>query len=206
MALAYGQRMLGRDNPNYRNAGSRICCECKRGFFSYQPRRKFCSLFCRDNSRGEYHMRMSSKKDANHWQIVRLLMAGGAFVRDTSRAFFGVPDLLVWYKGIWSFIEVKNPDTYYGRKGLNKQQRKWAEDWQGGPVFIVRTPEDVAYFLAWELDKLDQAGGGHGRQEVASRAAKNKTISKPKIHTVRSVEAALVTVGVLRHAPACELR
>jgi len=143
-------------------------------------------------------MRMSSKKDANHWEIVRLLMAGGAFVKDMSRAFFGVPDLLVWYKGIWSFIEIKNPQSYYGKKGLNKQQRKWAEDWCGGPVFVIRTADDVALFLAWRLTELEHVGGSDGWQDAVKHAADNASVSKPKVHTVRSIDGALAIVGLIK--------
>jgi hypothetical protein len=179
MAQGYAHRMRGENNPNYRNAGMHICLQCRKQFQHYNKSRKFCSVACR-NINGEYIVRASSKKDGNHWEIVRLLLRGGAWVRDLSRAFYGVPDLLIWYHGIWSLAEVKNPNTSYGRRGLNKMQSKWANDWQGGPVLILRTAEDVANFLAWNLDKIEREGEKPGWAEVVAKAAKNKAVSRPK--------------------------
>ena len=46
-------------------------------------------------------------------------------------------------------MEVKNPRNGYGRSGLNKNQLKWASEWKGKPVVVVRTPEEaVNYVLA----------------------------------------------------------
>lgn len=106
------------------------------------------------------HLRTNAKKDANHDDVTKWLEDGGAVVRDLSRAMFGVPDLLVWYVKKWHLIEVKNPKHTYGRRGLNEAQMKWALEWKGGPVYIVRTKDDVDAFLVGELDKLEHVGGG----------------------------------------------
>jgi hypothetical protein len=38
-------------------------------------------------------------------------------------------------------MEIKNPKTAYGRKGLNKNQLKWKEQWTGGTYCVVDGPE-----------------------------------------------------------------
>jgi hypothetical protein len=34
-------------------------------------------------------------------------------------------------------VETKNPETGYGRSGLNKNQRGFAGKWKGGPVNVA---------------------------------------------------------------------
>ena len=157
MAQDYATRMRGSDNPNYRDAAKKLCEQCGAPYKNYNKSSRFCSLGCRD--RANDHLRTNAKKDANHQRVVDRLEAGGAKVIDTSRMMFGFPDLLVWHVKAWHTVEIKNPDTHYGRKGLNKQQEKWSKEWQGGPVYIIRTDEDVDTFLIGELSKLDQMGG-----------------------------------------------
>lgn len=157
MSEGYKVRMRGHENPNFRNASVRSCKVCEKEFHSYQKDRIYCGLSCRDTE--AYQLRTNAKKDANHNEIVALLEAGGAVVKDMSKALFGVPDLLVWHHERWNLVEIKNPNTQYGKKGLNKTQKKWANDWQGGPVYIVRTGADVDKFLSGELSDLDAVGG-----------------------------------------------
>lgn len=154
MAQAYAVRMSGASNPNFKGAGHRTCEQCNRSFHSYNKARRFCSMVCRD--RGSEHLRTNAKKDANHDLIVEVLTKGGAFVRDLSRAMFGVPDLLVWHHGAWHLIEVKNPKTSYGKRGLNKMQAGWAKSWQGGPIYIVRTVDDALAFLGGKLTPVSK--------------------------------------------------
>lgn len=101
-------------------------------------------------------MKYGNKKDANHKEIVQLLRALGAFVKDLSDAGNGVPDLIVWHLNAWRLVEIKNTQTSYGKKGLNKVQRKWADDWRGGTVYIIKTDEDVKNFMAGKFDKVEK--------------------------------------------------
>lgn len=79
----------------------------------------------------------AAKVDANHKEVVDALKTIGASIIDASRLGKGMPDLIVGFRGQTILIEVKNPKTQYGRKGLNENQRKWAESWRGGPLAIV---------------------------------------------------------------------
>jgi hypothetical protein len=104
-----------------------------------------------------------SKKDANHAEIIDAMRKAGMAVLDLSRMGKGVPDLLVSIPphsvGMTVLADVKNPKTRYGRKGLNGLQKKFAEDWQGSPVYLVRTVEDVLNMAAGRLDLIDKHGG-----------------------------------------------
>ena len=168
MAVGYRERMRGSANPNFKNAGFHECLYCKKVFHRHNPNSKYCGMACRDQE--AFHLRTNAKKDANHKEIVAALEAGGASVIDTSRALFGVPDLIVGYKLTTFLVEVKNPKTTYGRKGLNKMQKSWAKESNGAPVYILRTIEDVKKFLDGKLDEIDHEGGYYAKQQDAPTA------------------------------------
>jgi Holliday junction resolvase len=159
MSKAYKTRLQGSQNPNYSNAGYRTCKICNNKFKSYQKQRKYCSLKCRDIEFSTYPMRLKAKKDANHNEIVAILEAGGVVVKDMSTQGRGFPDILAWHLEAWYLIEIKNPKTEYGRKGLNKNQIDFLKDWKGGPVFVMRTNEEANNFVAGKLELLEIVGG-----------------------------------------------
>jgi hypothetical protein len=74
-----------------------------------------------------------AKKDANHKEIVKALEQMGACVVDFSSIGGGMPDLAVWCRAAWHMVEIKNLETGYGRRGLNKLQE--VKDWQGAGLF-----------------------------------------------------------------------
>jgi len=158
VSIAYKVALLGKQNPNFRNAGIKICKVCKKQYKSYDKRRKYCSMVCRDVE-GNEALRHNARKDANHNEIVEILEKGGIIVKDTSKLMQGFPDLLVWHMDAWHLVEIKNPNTAYGKKGLSKSQQKFADDWRGGPVFIMRTKEDAEKFIIGEFAEIDQVGG-----------------------------------------------
>lgn len=78
----------------------------------------------------------SQRVDANQDQIVSVLEAVGASVVPIGRPV----DLLVGFRGMTFLLEVKNPDSSYGKKGANKAQQEFTKLWQGHPPAIVSTP------------------------------------------------------------------
>jgi 5-methylcytosine-specific restriction endonuclease McrA len=46
MAVGYTSRMTGKNNPNFRDAGRKICQSCGKEFRSYEKTRKLCSMAC----------------------------------------------------------------------------------------------------------------------------------------------------------------
>ena len=203
---------LGEQNPNFRNAADRVCCQCGCKFQSYQkarkycsrscygsamskpkmakpekplkvklpkpepkPRirgtrkvllacahckaefasyikldRKFCSYQCHLDSGGAKRagdaaaravMRYGTKKDANHNEVVDALRGAGCLVEDMSHVGCGFPDLMCADNGVLFLVEIKNPKTGYGRRGLNKRQKEWHKEWEGYPISIVDSAE-----------------------------------------------------------------
>lgn len=88
-------------------------------------------------------MKYGAKKDANHNDVVSALEKAGASVLDMSAIGGGFPDLVCGFRGVTLLMEVKNPKTAYGRRGLNKNQIRWQQTWCGGPVSLVDGPESA---------------------------------------------------------------
>ncbi len=80
-------------------------------------------------------MRFARRVDGNQQIIVEALRAAGAKVKVIHQPY----DLQVWSpEGKTMFVEVKNPKTAYGKKGLNAKQ---AQEAQGLPVAMVDSVE-----------------------------------------------------------------
>jgi len=81
--------------------------------------------------------RYARRTDANQSIIVEALRAAGARVKVVHQPY----DLQVWApNGKTCYMEIKNPKTGYGRKGLNAKQQ---EEAQGLPVAMVDSVESA---------------------------------------------------------------
>ena len=100
-----------------------------------------------------------AKKDANHKEIFKIIEQK-CCVMDLSHAGYGVPDGLAVVKGEIFLFEVKNPNTSYGRRGLNNNQKNWIKDWRGGPVYILRNDEDARNFSEGRFEKVEKEDSG----------------------------------------------
>lgn len=92
-------------------------------------------------------MRRGSRKDQNHDVIAELFEKAGFFVHDTSSSGNGMPDLTLAYRGVVKLVEVKNPRTAYGKRGLNKRQKKLIEE-RGFPVSVIASVDQALEFIA----------------------------------------------------------
>jgi hypothetical protein len=101
-------------------------------------------------------MKYGAKKDANHKTIVAILAAHSIPIYDTSSLGGGFPDCVAWVADAWHLVEIKNPKTYYGKRGLNPNQKKWIEHWAGGPVYILRTDEEAHRFAKGEFSSIER--------------------------------------------------
>jgi endogenous inhibitor of DNA gyrase (YacG/DUF329 family) len=123
------------------------CLHCKKDFEHYKSQNRiFCSYKCFLDSGGAWRAGMAAseatmkyglKKDANHNEIVEALKIVGASVIDMSSVGNGFPDLIVGFRSQTLLMEIKNPKTGYGKRGLNKNQQKWKEYWLGGSFCVV---------------------------------------------------------------------
>lgn len=82
-------------------------------------------------------MRRAARVDMNQDAIVSALRAAGASVLSIGQPV----DLLVGHRGVTLLMEVKNPQSRYGKKGANDNQRDFMATWGGGPVSLVDGPE-----------------------------------------------------------------
>ena len=57
-------------------------------------------------------------------------------------------DILIGYAGKTALAEIKSLDTRYGRKGLNDNQRSFAQTWNGGTFATITDTEGAARLLA----------------------------------------------------------
>lgn len=156
--------LLGAANPNYRNAGQRMCSGCGKHFHSYNKTRKFCSLECyRPWSIGpseakklaarERKLKYKTRKDGNH-DIVFDELEKHIAVLDMSNAGRGLPDGLACINGLLYLFDVKNPATPYGRSGLNDVQRKWIAKMRGPKVWLLYTADEAWRFAHGQFGGL----------------------------------------------------
>ena len=157
---AYRLRMVGSSNPNFSDAGRKNCKGCGAEFVNYNKKRQYCTWGCYQrsgaaaaNSRKNGTAGGGGCTDNNQAGIVEALRDLGASVLITSEIGKGFPDLLCGWQGRNVLLEVKNPATYYGRRGAAPNQKKWADDWTGEKPIVVFTVEDAvkAVFSASSL-------------------------------------------------------
>ena len=80
----------------------------------------------------------AAKVDATQAAIVRSLRDLGAGAVSTATLGKGAPDLLVYYRSVYVWLEIKVP----GEK-LNAMQQQFHATWPG-PIFVVSSPEEAA--------------------------------------------------------------
>lgn len=122
-------------------------------------------------------MKYGPKKDANHNEIFEELRKHCA-VYDLSTAGRGLPDGIAWIQAAWHLFDVKNPKTGYGKRGLNEVQKKWIQQWKGGPVYLIYTEDEARRFGCGDFS-------GIKREESGTLA------------TVNSVESALRVLNIM---------
>jgi len=87
---------------------------------------------------------MTHKKvDHNHAEILAALRRHpGVSVFSTASLGRGIPDCVVGAFGKTYLVEIKGRN-----KSLNILQQAWHRQWQGSPVVILRSVEEVERFL-----------------------------------------------------------
>lgn len=88
---------------------------------------------------------MRGRKDNNHNAVVAAFRTLGCSVIEMHAVGIpGMPDLAVGCIRKTHLVEIKNPESAYGRAGLNAYQTAFAGDWRGEPVMIVTSPDEAA--------------------------------------------------------------
>lgn len=90
-------------------------------------------------------MRHRATKDRNHGALKAAFEQLGCSVLDTHNTGIpGFPDVIVGVMSRNHLVELKNPQTRYGRAGLNSNQQAFAAEWRGGKLFCVSSVDEVA--------------------------------------------------------------
>jgi hypothetical protein len=89
--------------------------------------------------------------DANQQEIVDMLREAGCTVTSLASVGGGVPDLLVGYRGRTLLFEIKDGKKPPSARLLTPQQREWAGQWNGGPVWVISDQTQA-------LDVIQQIG------------------------------------------------
>lgn len=89
-------------------------------------------------------MTRHSKKDANHDDLVAVFERLGCTVAQMHACGVpGFPDIVCGAMGRSWLVELKSPDSRYGRAGLNDNQSAFARDWRGGRIYVATSADDV---------------------------------------------------------------
>jgi hypothetical protein len=84
------------------------------------------------------------RRDANHEELSKAFRKLGASVEDMVRTGVeGWPDVCVGFLSVTHLVEYKNPLTSYGRSGLSKNQKSFADGWKGERIWVVDSVEAV---------------------------------------------------------------
>lgn len=88
--------------------------------------------------------RFARKVDGNHTAVVAALRAVGAWVADTSRLGGGFPDLLVWFRGRWHLLEVKDGTLPPSARKLTDAEQRFVERCPDKVHIVASIPEALA--------------------------------------------------------------
>lgn len=86
-------------------------------------------------------MRYAKRRDANDKKLVKFLRAIGYTVTDCTSFGNGHPDKIISKGKKQWYVEIKNPNTAYGKQGLSASQIKWMNE-TGHEIHILRNEED----------------------------------------------------------------
>jgi Holliday junction resolvase len=85
-----------------------------------------------------------ARKDDNHDELVSVFERLGCTVAQMHACgVSGFPDIAVGALGRTWLVELKNPESRYGRAGLNDNQSAFARDWRGGRIYVATNADDV---------------------------------------------------------------
>lgn len=99
--------------------------------------------------------RYAARRDTNHAEIRDGLRQCGFSVFDAGSVGSDLPDLIVGAHGTTFLMEVK---AFGGR--VSSGQSRFAENWRGGPVNVVRTLEDALGIIARYIRQKPSPYGG----------------------------------------------
>ena len=88
------------------------------------------------------------RKDRTHGPLALRFEQHGCSVLTLPASVPGLPDLLVGCARANHLVELKDPESRYGRAGLSVAQQEFADTWRGEPVAVASTGADVDALVA----------------------------------------------------------
>lgn len=141
--------LVGEKNKHWGGPIRKKCEVCGALVKNKKKATKFCSKECFWVSGASPFRRADGNSnaargavDANQEEIVLALKGAGVGVISMAQVQRGVPDIFAALNNRSVFLEVKNPQTAYGRSGLTRMQKRFADSWQG-EIYIVTSPEEA---------------------------------------------------------------
>ena len=101
---------LGASNPNFKNAGHKICELCRGPFQSYDRKRRFCSISCGENYSKGHPVYAAAIGNIYENKCCEHLEQLG-FLTLKTKASRGPFDVIAWSGGELLFIQVKKTTT-----------------------------------------------------------------------------------------------
>ena len=90
--------------------------------------------------------RYGRRKDKNQNELVSVLKSMGVEVIDLSQVGDDIPDTLLLCRGALDFAEIKNPENWYGKGGLNDNQKRFGIN-HGVDIYVLRTIDDCRRYV-----------------------------------------------------------
>ena len=98
-------------------------------------------------------MRMRGRVDANQPELVSQLRSiPGVKVAITSSLGGGFPDLVIGYRGVNYFVELKDGDKPPSKRKLTSDEKRWHKMWDGyGQVATCKNLEECLGVIGIEI-------------------------------------------------------
>lgn len=103
-------------------------------------------------------MRRAARVDDNQGEIVRALQAVGVWVHSTAALGSGFPDLLVWFRGRFHLLEVKDGSKQPARRRLTPDEKAFHARCPG-PVHVVESAADAFRVLGLSVNPTGEVQG-----------------------------------------------
>lgn len=85
----------------------------------------------------------ANKVDANQPAIVKALRKCGIKVQLLNAVGNGCPDIAVHWRGVWTFLEIKNPSGPPSSRNLTADQNAWSREHAESRHAVVTTAEEA---------------------------------------------------------------
>jgi len=84
----------------------------------------------------------AGRTDGNHAEVIKVLRDNGMDARSIAALGNGWPDVVVGWRGVNIFLEIKDGAKYPSQRALTAAEQEFFGTW-GGQVKLVMSPEEA---------------------------------------------------------------